>query len=415
MHLLAFFNSCTFVVYLFLGFYVLILDCNSRIHQLFFFMCISLSLGVFSVIPALQATSKYYVSLWVKIGWMGFIGFLPVFNHFYIYLTTKKKINKFILAIIYLPAFFLFYKNFNNGVLFKEFYRIHNKWEYVYNTEITGIYLLAVYASVTIICYIILIFHWRNKDKSIKTKRQSLILLMSALLTFLLLVSIVILPLFFNYSFFGYHTLIFLIWIIGIYIAIVKFRFMSFTPSAVSEEIISNIDEAIILLDNSLRIIVMNKKSEDIFNNNQEKYKGDYFSKIVLEHENVLNGINKLYLNEAINISYWVNFVNYDNFNTLMDIKISIVKDKFGDNIGFLLIGKEVKSIKHLKIMYKITDREVEVVQHIINGSTNKEIAQEIGVTLRTVKAHITNIYNKLGVNNKSHLLAFLNDFNLTF
>ncbi len=415
MDILLFLNSVFFFIYLFLGIYVLIINYKSSTHQLFFLMSLSLSIGTFCNIPAIQAVNKEIITWWVKFGWFGFLLFIPFFNHFCILLTTKKKINKFILAFIYLPTIFFYYKNFTTGVLFKDFYRINNTWGYVYNTEFTGIFLFGLYVLASIISYIILTIYWRKKDKSIKTKKQSSILLITASLTAILLAIVVIIPLFYKYSFFGYHPLLIIIWILGIYISIVKFRLMSFTPSIVSEEIISNIDESIILLDNSLKIIVMNKKSEDIFQYTQGKFKGEYFSKIIFEQENVLNEINKLYNGECKSVSFWVNFKSNDNSKVMMDIKISLVKDKFNDNIGFLVIGKEVKSIRHLKTMYKISDREVEVIRHIINGSTNKEIGKEIGITLRTVKAHITNIYNKLGVNNKSHLLSFLNDFNLSF
>lgn len=415
MDILLFLNSVVFFIYFLLGIYVLIINYKSSIHQLFFLISLSLSFGTFCNIPALQAVDIKTITWWVKLGWYGFLLFIPFFNHFCILLTMKKKINKFFTLLIYLPTIFFYYKNFTKGVVFKDFYRIGNKWRYIYNTEFTGIYLFGLYVLITVILYIILTIYWKKRDKSLKVRKQSFILLLTAILMILLMVIVVILPFFYKYSFFGYHPLLILVWILGIYISIVKFRFMSFTPSIVSEEIISNIDESIILLDNSLKIIVMNKKSEDIFQYNQAKFKGEYFSKIIFEQENVLKEINKLYNGEIKHVSFWANFKSNDNSKVMMDIKISLVKDKFNDNIGFLVIGKEVKSIKHLKIIYNISEREVEVIKHIINGSTNKEIGKEIGITLRTVKAHITNIYNKLGVNNKSHLLSFLNDFNLSF
>ena len=49
-----------------------------------------------------------------------------------------------------------------------------------------------------------------------------------------------------------------------------------------------------------------------------------------------------------------------------------------------------------------LTERELEVLTAVARGERNKEIARALGVTERTVKAHLTNIYNKLGVDSRA-------------
>jgi len=46
--------------------------------------------------------------------------------------------------------------------------------------------------------------------------------------------------------------------------------------------------------------------------------------------------------------------------------------------------------------MEKMTDREMEVLQLVAEGCSNKRIADELGIAIRTVKFHTTNIYTKL-------------------
>ena len=48
-----------------------------------------------------------------------------------------------------------------------------------------------------------------------------------------------------------------------------------------------------------------------------------------------------------------------------------------------------------------LTERELEVITAVARGDRNKEIALQLGVTERTIKAHLTNIYNKLGVDSR--------------
>ena len=49
-----------------------------------------------------------------------------------------------------------------------------------------------------------------------------------------------------------------------------------------------------------------------------------------------------------------------------------------------------------------LTDRELEVLEAVARGERNKEIAYRLGITERTVKAHLTSIYNKLGVDSRA-------------
>lgn len=49
-----------------------------------------------------------------------------------------------------------------------------------------------------------------------------------------------------------------------------------------------------------------------------------------------------------------------------------------------------------------LTERELQVLTAVARGDRNKEIALQLGVTERTVKAHLTNVYNKLGVDSRA-------------
>ena len=49
-----------------------------------------------------------------------------------------------------------------------------------------------------------------------------------------------------------------------------------------------------------------------------------------------------------------------------------------------------------------LTDRELEVLTAVARGERNKEIAYRLGITERTVKAHLTSTYNKLGVDSRA-------------
>lgn len=56
---------------------------------------------------------------------------------------------------------------------------------------------------------------------------------------------------------------------------------------------------------------------------------------------------------------------------------------------------------------FGITPREMEIIAAIVNGYTNKDIAHKFSLSQQTVKHHLTNIFDKLGVSNRLELALF--------
>jgi two-component system nitrate/nitrite response regulator NarP len=53
-----------------------------------------------------------------------------------------------------------------------------------------------------------------------------------------------------------------------------------------------------------------------------------------------------------------------------------------------------------------LTKRELEILSSLAAGHTNKEIAAEKAVSTNTVKYHVRNLFEKLGVSNRSQAIA---------
>jgi len=54
------------------------------------------------------------------------------------------------------------------------------------------------------------------------------------------------------------------------------------------------------------------------------------------------------------------------------------------------------------KVKTDLTDREIQVLEFVAEGDTSKQVAHHLGITERTVKAHLTSIYQKLGVDSRA-------------
>ena len=61
---------------------------------------------------------------------------------------------------------------------------------------------------------------------------------------------------------------------------------------------------------------------------------------------------------------------------------------------------------KNENVGMALSERELQVLQRVARGERSKEIAAILGITERTVKAHLASIYNKLGVDSRAAAIA---------
>ncbi|WP_322513609.1 response regulator transcription factor [Chloroflexus sp.] len=60
-----------------------------------------------------------------------------------------------------------------------------------------------------------------------------------------------------------------------------------------------------------------------------------------------------------------------------------------------------------LQIFTPLSEREIEVLERIAAGSSNKEIADALGISTQTVKNHISSILRKLSLNDRTQAVIF--------
>jgi DNA-binding NarL/FixJ family response regulator len=74
--------------------------------------------------------------------------------------------------------------------------------------------------------------------------------------------------------------------------------------------------------------------------------------------------------------------------------------------INSLMSGKTPKSSS-------LSDRETEILSHIANGSTNKQVGELLSISGRTVETHRRNILSKLEIKNTAEMIRFAIENNL--
>ncbi|MXW40747.1 MAG: response regulator transcription factor [Synechococcus sp. SB0668_bin_15] len=57
-----------------------------------------------------------------------------------------------------------------------------------------------------------------------------------------------------------------------------------------------------------------------------------------------------------------------------------------------------------------LSERELEIIEHLARGLTNQEIAQVLSISKRTVDNHVSNIFTKTGTRNRVVLINWAMD-----
>jgi DNA-binding NarL/FixJ family response regulator len=65
-----------------------------------------------------------------------------------------------------------------------------------------------------------------------------------------------------------------------------------------------------------------------------------------------------------------------------------------------------VAPVEEHKASEILSDRESEILKLVAMGMSNKEIAEKLFLSERTIKAHLTNIFNKLNVASRSEAIV---------
>jgi len=73
-----------------------------------------------------------------------------------------------------------------------------------------------------------------------------------------------------------------------------------------------------------------------------------------------------------------------------------------------------VNEVSRAANTFGLTPRELQIISAIVNGSTNKVIASDFGISEQTVKNHLTAIFDKTGVSNRLELVLFASKNKLT-
>jgi diguanylate cyclase len=406
-----------FCIFLLMGFYVFLLNPKNKVNITFFIITIFFALISYSTTLMQISVNESRVIFLSRIVTSATSFIYTLLILFAVYISGLIKVKKIYYPLLFIFPIFSTYRNF----IIPEFLhveKINDIWVLIDIGEKFNFYLVIGYWLLCAVIFSTIMIIWMFKTKLFRERKQALILLVSVFVTTFATVLWVVRYDVFNFIFKARiydavcdNYLFSLMFIAGIAYCIVKYRFLSITPEYVSKEILSNIDESIVLLDTNQKIISINTKAALLTNNTKIK-EGTDLSDAISGYPVIEKDLSRLLKGEIKSFSTQLYFLN-GNDNIYMNIKFSVVKDKFEDILGVLIIGKEIKEFKHFIEQFKITERQFEIIKMKIDGLSNDEICEKLCLARRTIESHLSNIYNKLSVKNKIELIKLANEYNL--
>lgn len=192
--------------------------------------------------------------------------------------------------------------------------------------------------------------------------------------------------------------------IIGLCYATLRYRFLAPRPSPLTEDLIAHIDDAVFLLDARLQVSYANTAAERFLARGPDGIKGSAFPSLIREGDEAERTISRFQEGGELSLRLRLSFERGGS-EVAAACYLSKVKDRFSDLVGVLVIAKELPGRRDFQERFRITGREMEIVDQVLAGSSNKEIGEALGISERTVEAHCLHVYNKLGIGSKAELV----------
>jgi DNA-binding NarL/FixJ family response regulator len=103
-----------------------------------------------------------------------------------------------------------------------------------------------------------------------------------------------------------------------------------------------------------------------------------------------------------------------ESIRTVMAGHYWIGREKVFDILRALRDLQAARTAEQSQNRYGLTVRELQIVSKVAAGYTNMEIAKELSVSERTVKHHLTSVFDKVGVSTRLELALFAVFHNLS-
>ena len=282
-----------------------------------------------------------------SIGWIGFPSALFCFS---IFLSEKEKLyrSKILMFIILIIPLFLLYKQWTNNMLIDPVPQDYG-WTYSWANTIWTYIFYVYYASFSIIS--IYFIYWYGKNSPNKSAKRQAKMIVPSLSLALIGGSFfdVLMPLLNFHSIPPMANIFIFIFVMSLVYAIVKYRFLSITPAIAAENIISAMDELLILLNQEGNILTVNKSTLNSLQYQQNELLEKPLT-MLLQKNNMNKNILERITNEEVIKNNDINLQTKNGEIVPIIYSASPLKNEDGMILGTVFLARDITEHKQAEL-----------------------------------------------------------------
>lgn len=384
------------------GGYILSRDISSVANRLFFMISLAMALWLFGAVFGYSSATAEEGLFWMKVASPGFIFLHAFVLHF---VARLSGLRSRLIYLVYIPSFILLYWGVTSDLVFSEAVRHGDYWVLQANLGYRPFQILMTQYLIYYLIALVLLWRLMKNSKRNRVRKQSRILIAAIVVTIASYnIEPFLAPLISDYRTYGVAPIFSIIWLTLIWFSMDRYRFLGVREKDISEDLLNAMYEMVTVLDREFNVVLCNAALSRFRNNVQ----AESLEELFVEHE-LLERLLKA--NEEKGFSYIsVNLKKHASGEAVMvEVRGFPFTDSFDDEVGYILFLHELALEKKRLAEMGITDREMQIIELIYSGNTNRQIAETLDIRLRTVETHVGNIFNKLGLSSRNELVNYCN------
>jgi DNA-binding CsgD family transcriptional regulator len=381
------------VSYVWIGLFILQSNPRSTVNRLFALLCAIFSLWSFGAAGLAINAGTPSRSLWERVNYFGSGLYIVVAFLLLMALSgnlPRLRARPLVFAVLLLPIAAI--QTANLG------------WNLVTPRKGPTAWYYAHFAVAYSIGFIALAFVWRwgRRTRLRRERLQARWIVWTTLASFA-----IGLAMDFTFDARGYTSqgnIMPLFWLIGICYAIRKYGFLRITAANATRYLMEGIEELAFVIDPEFGVAELNAAAFRIFG--KPPASGLLpVSGLFADHEGIREKLAGIAAAGASRMESGVLALT-ESGTALLRAVFFLVRDRWEDPIGYFVIAREWRRVADFARRYSLSEREEQVLRFILAGLSQRKIADNLFLSLATVKSHTTSLYNKLGVNSRNEVWA---------
>lgn len=384
------------MTYIFLGILLLVFGKKSATQKAFVALCAMLALWSLGSIGQQLFHDRAWASLFDRIYFTGSELFILAGIIFALILTGswKKRVYRWILLVIILRI--ALYQAANWG------------WNLLARDFPSGFWFVSHQCISVVEAFLIpvIVWIWAKGTTLYRERIQARIIVISTIGGTIIGASVDFLSGGMGYS--PISCVIPVLWMVAVCFAILRYGLMRYTPAQVNRELINHMDRAVCMIDFSWNITDLNSAALFLLECEKVPKQPIPMKDVFLDAEAIEKRVKAVLDAQGSLFSHTGFLRTFGGHSVPMVTSFSIISDAWGDRIGILGICQPQMDLRGLITRYNLSERQIDILRHIISGRSQGQTAEALFISLATVKTHTTSLYNRLGISSRSELYALV-------